>query len=239
MANYIVTHYINKKLKPIIENGVEKYPVYVRVSYGRSNDRIRSESIKVYCTEIELLENKDIIKLKNEEIKALEAVLNTNIDWIKGGLNNIFKWNKREVVDCFIETMLDVREIKSKIINFINSKTGFKTGILYPYIRISNHDFNEWAELIETGIFKEHEKQRILYYMYLTKFVDNFYSDSRVTHQNPVRLTLGEWKGNKAKEKFIHYLEKFQIMKKNELLEITKEFEKQLIEYKKTSDLFE
>ena len=71
MENYIITHYLNKKLKPIIQNGVEKYPVYVRVSYGRSNDRIRSEKIKSYCTEYELLNNKEIIKLKNKEIKEI------------------------------------------------------------------------------------------------------------------------------------------------------------------------
>jgi len=231
MENYIITHYLNKKLKPIIQNGVEKYPVYVRVSYGRSNDRIRSEKIKSYCTEYELLNNKEIIKLKNKEIKEINEVLNSNIDWIKSGLGNILKWYKTEIIDCYIEFMINEKEIKNKIIDFINERTGFKTKIVNPYIRIKQYEFEEWIELINNDLFDKFEKCKIIYLAYLLKFENDFY-----INEKQIRFDFREWKGNNIKEKFIYYLEKLQIIDKNEILEITKEFENQMIEYKILSD---
>lgn len=66
-------YYLNKNLKPKIEDGVEKYPVYFRFNLNGSNHRIKSQLIDYLATEEEL-DNYQYQMI--DEIKSLNYLYN-------------------------------------------------------------------------------------------------------------------------------------------------------------------
>jgi len=66
-------YYLNKNLKPKIEDGVEKYPVYFRFNLNGSNHRIKSQLIDYLASEEEL-DNYQYQMI--DEIKSLNYLYN-------------------------------------------------------------------------------------------------------------------------------------------------------------------
>lgn len=66
-------YYLNKNLKPKVDNGIEKYPVYFRFNLNGSNHRIKSQFIDYLANEEEL----DNYKYQMiDEIKSLNYLYN-------------------------------------------------------------------------------------------------------------------------------------------------------------------
>ncbi len=73
MSKVSVNYYLNKNLKPTIENGIEYYPLYIRVVYKRKLSRIRSIYIPQKVSEIQLSSNSDIISGCKQETDLINS----------------------------------------------------------------------------------------------------------------------------------------------------------------------
>jgi hypothetical protein len=60
MRKITIKHYLNKRLSRSVRNGIVEYHVYVRVSYGRKNERIKSDWIVHPCSEYDFENDKYI-----------------------------------------------------------------------------------------------------------------------------------------------------------------------------------
>jgi len=76
LSKITVKHYLNTNLKPKIENGLEKFPVYIQVIFNRKIYKFKSENVY-----FEYLDKTQIIDglftgLLNSELKRVERCVN-------------------------------------------------------------------------------------------------------------------------------------------------------------------
>lgn len=232
-----ITHYLNKKLKPRLIDNTLKYPVYVRVSYGRNNERIKSEWIDNPVSEIEFEDNEFLQNLKNYEREIIADILEDGNTSIKDMyLAARLRTSTRCVSECFFNNMLNQKEIKQQIINYICLKTNLSTENIYPYIRLDYIKISGWKELLLTGIFYSTVSQKLIYYINLLEFIDKYYPDTILESNIIVNYIPGEtlvyheWKKKGGKEKFLAYLYSSDILSSTTIESITKEFDKKLLE---------
>lgn len=229
-----IIHYLNKRLKPSFRNGAVEYPVYVRVSYGRKNERLKSVWIIHPCSENDFMNDSRIIELMTYESEIINDIIQSanNDDYI---LSARLGHSKVSIIDIFLDSMFTKNEIKSQVINYICNKSNISKSILNPFFKFDNLNADQWKELIEKDIFTEATKERIKYLYLLLKYEDTEF----LVNNNLYELRAGnffvyhEWKNKNKSNLFLKFALNEKILPKESLFNITKEFDHILQIYSK------
>lgn len=227
MKKITIQHYLNKKLKHSVRNGITEYSVYVRVSYGRKNERIKSDWIMHPCSEYDFENNKQILELKQYESDIITDILKNN-DNEKFNLSARLQHSQCSVTDIFIDYMFDKYEIKEQLISFISSKAEISSSILNPYFRDDYLRSNEWKELGDKDIFKKATRQKVIYLAMLMEFEEDNYPplpDEVFGLKAGCIFVSYEWNNKNKKSEFLDFAEKKKNLSKKDLTEITKTFD--------------
>ncbi len=80
-----IKHYLNKKLKPLIHNGKNYYPVYLRLGYDRITTIVKSNYL-VYSDDIF---SKDIVENEKDHLYKIEYL--TEEDFLKPEIQSLFE----------------------------------------------------------------------------------------------------------------------------------------------------
>jgi hypothetical protein len=224
--NIKITHYLNKRLKATQRYGVLEYPVYIRVSYGRKNERVKSDWIVHPCSEFDFEDDKYILELNQYENEIIKYIL-------KGHDDEYFNLSARlghsqaYLTEIFLGYMFDKYEIKDQIIAFISEKTNISKSILNPYVK-DELSSKEWKELYSKEIFNNNTKEKIVYLSMLLEFKEKNYPplpDEVFGYRAGCIFVFHEWKNKNKKAEFLKFAEKKNILKKDRLIELTNIFE--------------
>ena len=232
MENTIVKHYLNKKLRPKVIKNELTYPVYVRVSCGRKNDRFKSQWIIHTCSEHDFYNNKEIIDLINYETYIISDILSMVNNIEKISIKVLLRHSMDSLTCGFIDSFCGIDTVKDEIISFLSKKTGLSKSILNPYFRIELPAFN-WVELIEKEVFSKKIKELISYFVMLLEFEEIYFK--RTKEWNFI-MEVGEvfnyyqWKDKNGKELFLKYAESRKLLPFQNTLKITSIYDKKLDE---------
>lgn len=222
--NYTIVHYLNKRLKPSVVNGVLEYPVYVRVSYERKNERIKSDWIVHTCSDYNFENDKQILDLKKYETEIITDILRDSKDE-HFNLSARLGHSQNYITDIFLGYMFDKNEVKNQIINFVNKKTGISCDILTPFFRLDYFKTNHWKELFEKDIFSESTKDRVKYLYMLYLFKEKHYpplEDNIFGYKAGCIFIYHEWKNKNKEKEFLKFAKKHNLLNSSALNEITK-----------------
>lgn len=233
MIKVTVTHYLNKKLKPTngvgVYEGNPAFPVYIRISFGRNNQRIRSRWIHFDATEQEFETDKRI-----QEIKAYEAAIISDIfkyqNDDKFDIGTKFDLYLQDLINHYVGWVVQKDEISDTITDFICAKTGLNKHIL-PHMGhrdIIEYGSEDWYELVDKNVFSGLIKNKILYLALLNEFKSINYKDNSFDYEVGTILNFHEWKNRGGKELFLQFAEDKQIMNKSVINEITEIFDNAL-----------
>lgn len=190
-----VKHYLNDRLKPEIENGVEKYPIYVRVTHERKNLRFKSVVCDKYYTKLDILET-EIIDLFDYETEIINFIINQNLKNENINLVSILEFLNTDIKYC-TEFLYYSNKIKPNLIKFINLKTGINLNTLEKFINVSSFEIIEIIKGLEFDIFNnESEKKELLFYKILFEFLE----------KSKRKLNIYDWKYKNINENFILYI---------------------------------
>ena len=164
-----IVHYLNKRLKPSHVNGQLEYPVYVRVSYDRKNERVKSVWLNYTCSENDFHNDKRIIALKQYEAEIIEDIINSNDDKTSIVLKARLENSQIEVTNIFLNWMFQKDEIKNQLIEYISNKANISKDILNPFFRVELNS-EQWRELFNKDIFKQPTQDKIKYLYMLLSF---------------------------------------------------------------------
>lgn len=139
MIKVIITHYLNKKLKPSLGVGLYKnefaYPVYIRISFGRKNLRIRSQWIHFDVSEKEFETDKRIQEIKECETSIIYDIFkyqsNDNFD-----ISTKLKLYLDDISEHYIGWVITKDEVTGYIIDYICKKAKINRHILYPIYKL-------------------------------------------------------------------------------------------------------
>lgn len=101
-----INHYLNKNLKPIINNKGNQYPIYIRILHGRNVMRIKSVLIPKYFKVFNYFndfdfENNNILKnIIEKEQRIIKYILESG--------NTIFINNISDTISFFSMPILEV-----------------------------------------------------------------------------------------------------------------------------------
>ena len=230
--NFKITHYLNKRLKESKRNGILEYPVYVRVSYGRKNERVKSAWIVHPCSEYDFENNKYILELKQYENEIIRDILKRHDDehFI---LSTRLRWSQTKLTGIFLGCMFEKYEINKQIISFVSKKTGINESIFYRYL-INELDSKKWIELYEKDIFTTETKEKVMYLSMLLKFEENNYPrlpENVFGFRAGCEFVFHEWKNKNKKTMFLKFAENENILEKYILIKLTNDFEDKIQEY--------
>ena len=220
-----IIHYLNKKLKASERNGILEYPVYVRVSYGRKNERIKSDWIVHPCSEYDFENDKHISELKQYENDIIRDILKRSNDehfYLSARLGH----TTTRLTDIYMD-MFDKYEIKEQVISFISEKTKISKSILTPYFR-TELEAEQWKELYEKDVFTKETKEKVMYLYMLLEFENKHYPplpDNVFGYRAGCIFVFHEWESKNKKAEFLKFAESKNILEKNILLELTQKFE--------------
>jgi len=230
-VNVKIIHYLNKRLKESKRNGVLEYPVYVRVSYGRKNERVKSDWIVHPCSEYDFENDKYLLELKQYESEIISEILKKCDDkhfYLSARLGH----SRNHITEIFLGYMFDKYEIIEQIISFVSEKTKISKTILNPYFR-TELNANEWKELYEKDIFTTKTKEKVMYLSMLLEFEEKNYPplpNNVFGYRAGCIFVSHEWKNKNKKAEFMQFAEKKNILQKNKLIEITRKFESKIME---------
>lgn len=226
MEKVTIQHYLNKRLKPSPNGDLLEYPVYVRVSYGRKNERLKSEWIIHPCSDFDFENNKGLLDLIEYEAKIIRFIFEIKKDG-SFNLSSRLSLSTDSVTQHYLGWVLDSNEIVKAIIVYISDKTGLSEGILNPYVRIELCG-NEWLELANKNIFTKDTSDRVVYFSMLLDFEKEFYpyTVGRYGYVAAVELVYYLWEKEGGKEKFCTYAKARGLLSIDTLNQITELFDK-------------
>ena len=159
MVNIIVKHYLNKKLKPHFINGEIKYPLYIRVTFGRKNSRISSQWLAFPISDNEFENDKRIKKIIDYENQIIKEILTNGKNPESANLISRLRYSTEPVSECFLGWTLIEKEVKEQIIRFINIKTELNEKVITPFVKLDYINSIGWVEMCEKGVFNDETKQ--------------------------------------------------------------------------------
>lgn len=222
-----IVHYLNKRLKPSHVNGQLEYPVYVRVSYDRKNERVKSVWINHTCSENDFQHDKRIVALKQYEAEIIEDIINFKDDKTHIVLKSRLSMSQKGVTNIFLENMFQKDEIKNQLIEYISNHANISKGILNPFFRIELNS-EQWRELFNKDIFKQSTHDKIKYLYMLLSFESlNYNTDSLYTAG--CLFVYHEWKNKNKEKEFLKYAVRLGLLSNEVLKELTKTFNEMLI----------
>jgi len=216
------------RLKPHLINDVIKYPVYIRVTFKRENQRFASQWINYPLTENEFNNTQRIKDLCNYEKSIIEFIIDSskNIDEIN--ISSRLTKSVDSVIECFIDTTLNIKETKNQIINYIIEKTELTETIINPYVNFDYLKCEDWNLLNQKVNFDDETKKRVYYLAMLIEFENKKYkSDSDKYEVNGI-LNFYEWEAKSAKTKFIDFAKLKNFINNETILKITQLFDLQI-----------
>lgn len=230
MGKITVKHYLNKRLRPSFINGVFEYPVYLRVSYGRKNERVKSDWIVHTCSEHDFHNDIHIIELKQYESEIVSDIVKQAGDK-EFNLSARLSHSKNNISDIFLGYMFDKHEIKNQIIDYVSIKADISKSILNPYFNTELH-YYQWTELYEKEIFNDKTKEKIIYLSMLLEFEEINYpllGDNVFGYRAGCIFVFHEWENRNKETDFIRFAESKNILSLKQLKEITKKFNSMLL----------
>jgi len=146
MGKITVKHFLNKKVKPILKNELEFYPLYLQIIYSKFSTERRSE------TGIFMTDSSFEYFLKNDKLLDSEII-------------ETKKWNRiDELKEEISDSMMSIEVIekyqfkvtRSTVFNAIKELSRSSDILLTEILRNSIH-----SDILEKTIFKEHLKKPI------------------------------------------------------------------------------
>lgn len=234
MIKVTVTHYLNKKLKPSLGVGLYTnefaYPVYIRISFGRKNLRIKSRWIHFDVSEKEFETDKRIQEVKEYEASIIcDAFKYQNSDDFD--ISTKLQLYLEDISKHYVGWVILKDEVTSCIINYICEKANINGHILYPYINyreILDYSSDDWYELIDRRVFLAPLADKILYFAMLAEFKSINYKDDTSDYEVGKILNYYEWKNKGGKERFLQFAVKKQLLENTKITEITNLFDEML-----------
>ena len=237
MGKITVEHYLNEKLKPLFRKGALEYSVYLRVSYARRNERIKSRWIVHPCSENDFINDKHIVELKKYESEIINNIID-KVGANKFNLKARLSYSQMIIPDIFVSDMFDKHEIKNQIIDYISVKADINKSILNPYFN-TELNYNEWRELYEKEIFCDITKDKVMYLSMLLEFEEIKYpplADNIFGYRAGCIFIPHEWDYKNVEQEFIEFAKNKNILPRKKLEIITLEFNSILLEHS-TSDI--
>ncbi|WP_321287822.1 hypothetical protein [uncultured Sunxiuqinia sp.] len=228
MGKINIKHYLNKQVKPSIIKGIEKYPVYVRASFGRKNERFRSVWLYNSVSEKEFA-NRDIKKIIDYEKDIISDILVNNDEVENVNLKSRLQYSIDSISNCFIGFTLNRESVGRQIVDFIIEKTTLSEGIIWKYVRIDELFSDNWFELAEKGVFDKDTEKIAIYLGLLLKFEHLYYGQNSEEFEPGDILNYFEWEKNGARARFLEFVKDENILKKNDVIIISQSFDNDLI----------
>lgn len=232
MLNIIVKHYLNKRLKPLNINGLEKYPVYIRVTYARKNHKINSTWIVHKLSEYEFENDLKIQQIKEYESDLIKDILTNGKDIDNVNLRSRLLYTQQQVSECFFEWTLGIQDIKQELINYMSNNTGLSKEIFEKYVRLADLYYPYWLELANKKIFDEQTEKRLIYFALLLKFESLYYPNNSFDFAPGEICNYYEWGKLNIKKKFLSFVKNENLLPNEEINNITEVFDNHLIEWR-------
>ena len=231
MGKITVSHYLNKRLKPRTINGLDIYPVYIRVTYGRKNHKIKSVWIVHELSDFEFSNDLKISKLKDYESKLILNILanGTNIENINISSRLINTQN--QVSECFMGWTIDPKEIEHGLKLYVSIKTGLSIEIFEMYLKSKELYYKYYIELANAKIYSEKMTKNIIYFALLLNFESIFFPDNQPEFTPGQICNFYEWEELKAKQRFLEFAKNENLLTNEELINITEIFDSHLVEW--------
>ena len=229
MGKITVKHYQNKKLKPEIINGITQYPVYIRITYGRENERIKSLWLYHSVSEFEFENNATIKNLKDYETELIKDILYNNIRNENVNIQYRLIHSLVPLSKCFIDYTLSLNEIQTQTLKYICDKSELSEGIIFKYVKLNDLHYSEWIELADKIIFEKETNERIKYLVILLKFESIFYPNTSERFEVGNILNFYEWKKSDVKQKFLKFAKDENLLPISVINVITEIFDTDII----------
>lgn len=238
MAKVTVSHYLNKKLKPTEGIGVYEgelaYPVYIRISYERINQRIRSRWIHFDATDREFEADKRIQEVKLYEAEIINDIFQGQESCNFNDIGAKLEFYLDDLIKLYINVMIRRKEIIEYILSFISTKTGLNRHILTPYVSVDDildYTHNDWYELINKNVFPDSIKNHIVFLALLNEFEATYYKDDAEDYEVGNILNYHEWKNKGAQKRFLSFANDKALLDNSILNEMTNAFSLAIKQY--------
>lgn len=231
MLKVSVKHYINKQLKYSMGvgnyEGEPAYPVYIRISYGRKNQRIKSLWIHHDVTEKEFENDERVKRIIKYESDIIEYIfsnqLNDDFD-----VKSKFAMYLDDILNSYIGWVINIKEVISEMISYISTKSGIDPHMLNPFLTNTYlseyYTYSDWYGLAQMNIFTDDIKSKIIYLSILMEFISINYKDDKEDYEVGSVLNFYEWRRKDGEANFLSFAYKKGLLDKNIINEITKTF---------------
>jgi hypothetical protein len=230
--NIIVRHYLNKRLKPLIVNGIEKFPVYVRVTYARKNHKINSIWLNHKLSDFEFVNDTKVQTSKSYEAELIKDIISNGLKLDDLSISSRILFTQEYVSKCFFDWTLEIKEIKERLIKYISEKTNLSIEIFERYVRLTDLYPENWIELASKEIFNSSVKNRIIYFATLLKFESLYYPDNSDEWTPGLICNYFEWEKLNVRSRFLDFIKKENLLSEDVINEMTKKFDNHLIEWR-------
>lgn len=244
MIKVTVKHYINKRLKYSMGvgdyYGEPAYPVYIRISYGRKNQRIRSLWIHHDVTEREFEVDDRVKRISKYESDIIEYIfahqLNDDFD-----IKSMFAMYMDSILHSYQGWVLNIKNVVSELISFISIRSGLNSHLLNPYLSngyiTDYYSYSDWYELVQFNIFSDDVRNKITYLAMLEEYISMYYKDDKDDYEIGTVLNYYEWRNKNGETNFLSFAYKKELLNKDIINDITKFFNARMEERSKYSKM--
>lgn len=231
MAKVTVSHYLNKKLKPTEGVGFYKgepaYPVYIRISYERANQRIRSRWIHFDVTDREFEFDKRIQEVKLYETEIINDILQSQESSSFEDIGAKLRFYLGNLIQLYINMVIQRKEIVECILSYICAKTGLNRHLLNPYVSsddIADYSHDDWYELITKDVIPDSMRNSIIFLALLNEFEAMYYKHEADDYEVGNILNYHEWKNKGAQKRFFDFANDKALLNNSTLTEMIEAF---------------
>jgi len=229
MAKITVKHYLNTRLKPLLIGEVVKYPVYVRVTFGRENHKIKSLWIPNHISEYEFENDRRVLNLIDYEKNMITDIIIIERESPNIQLSNRLIYSNLPIRDCFFSYQLK-QNIERQLLELITSKTGISTKLIE--LNIGYYNYELWIESINKRIYDDETQTKTLFFKMLLEFESkNYTSEIKDNYEVSKLLNFYEWRANKAKANFINYTTERNLLSNIEVNKLVQIFDNDIFEW--------
>ena len=231
MLKVSVKHYINKKLKYSMGVGIYEgepaYPVYIRISYGRKNQRIKSLWIHHDVTEKEFEKDERVKRIIKYESDIIEYIFSNQLN-DEFDIKSKFAMYLDDILNSYIGWVINIKEVINEMISYISIKSGIDPHMLNPFLTNTYlseyYTYSDWYELSQKNIFTDDIQSKIIYLSILMEFISINYKDDGEEYEVGAVLNYYEWKKKDGEANFLSFAYNKGLLDKNRINEITKTF---------------
>lgn len=249
MRKITIEHYLNKKLKPrYFVSDLPCFPLYVRVSYGRRNERFKSVWITEYYND-EDIQREDIRALIDFESKVIKSLIDISE---REKPSDRYTYDKKYVIgnrlhtslktmpEWFLENLFDRYEIAKQFVSYVSKHLEIPKEIFdVYYFEFCGYDENKWLCLSEKGFFEGETKDKIYYLVMLLEYERLHFNTIKTVLRAGEIFVFYEWNDNKHQESFLRYAKSRNLISEDVITSITMRFNSTILNLISFSDIFE